>query len=288
MPSVTKVTITSDDYKIADGTRTGTRVYRVDFDTGGWTHAQARIASQGGTSIDAIGDGFDGPTDLAKAVEINSRRDISQRTHTRAIVTVGYSSRAEDQEQTIENPLARPVQFAYDGSLVEEPYFRDTDGNPNTNSAGEDFLDLPQRLRPDATFTFTRNVAAYDDAKRRSFLGHTNSNATTLNGRTYAAGTLLVSKWSSSGPNTENDVTFWTETIQVTEAPEGQTWDDEFEDRGYHELDSGELVPIVGADGQPVRTPYPLDGSGSKQASPTDTPATIVRKPYEATSFAGI
>ena len=107
-----------------------------------------------------------------------------------------------------------------------------------------------------------------------------------INGTTYAARTLRIAGYSASGPNVENDVTYWTETIRLAKRIEG--WDDEYEDRGLNQLQDGKPKPILDAKHEPVILPFPLDGAGAALAAATDPPALILRKPYAAGGFPGL
>ena len=157
--AVESVQLVSDSYGVADGTWTGRRTYTVRFETLSFDTADTLTADDGTTTVPSIGDAWA----AGKSAKATSKEASSTGDQLEVQVTVGYSSKAEDQQQTIENPLARPTQYSYEDGEEAEPYFRDTDDLPVVNSAGDDFQDLPQRAVSRGYVTVTRNVASYND-----------------------------------------------------------------------------------------------------------------------------
>ena len=280
MPTCLSVQRTRTDYGRSDGTRTGTQTFLVKFQGTDHTAKDAESADDGTSSIPAIGTRWE-PGDPCKVIGRQATKSDRDQHH--YDVTVSYSSKAEDERQTVENPLARPTQYSYEDGEEAEPYFRDTDDLPVTNSAGDDFQDLPQRAVSRGYVTVTRNVASYHDLTAESYRNTINSGAVTINGTTYAARTLRIAGYSASGPNIENDIEFWTETIRLAKNVEG--WDDQYEDRGLNQLRNGKPEPILDAKHEPITLPYPLDGAGAARASITTPPEIITRKPYAAGGF---
>ena len=278
--SFIEVQVKSEELKTAKGIRTGTRVYDVTSDDVDDDVHGAETADDGTTAIPSIGDAWDGTltTCLVIGRSVKHGGDDDPLYYE---VTIEYSSEQTGQE--IENPLSRPTQYSYDDNIVQEPYFRDTDDLPVTNSAGDDFAALPSRGASEGVIVVTRNVSSFNDLTAESYRNTINSANKTINGVTYTARTLLIAGWSATGPHLENGVTFWTETIRI--AKRAATWDDKFEDRGLNELSSGKPKPILDAKNQPITAPYPLNGSGAKRVNVTDAPAVITRKPYAAGSF---
>lgn len=278
--SADRVELISTSYNRDRGAITAEKIYQVKLPGTDHTARDAESATDGTNAIDDIGDPFvDG--DNAKC--IGRRAQKTTKDQHIYDVTVSFSSKSEDQDQTEEDPLARDTDYDYSDSAITEPYFRDTDDNPVVNSAGEEFADLPQRERSIGRIRVTRNVSSFSDSTAQGFRDRVNSSSVTVNGTTYAAKTLRIAGWSASGPSVENGVTFWTETIDVAKNEDG--WEDKFEDRGLNELDSGELKPILDSEDNPVVLPYPLNGSGSAASSPTATPSQITRKPYVSGAF---
>lgn len=273
------VELISEQYGVSQGTWTGTRVYAVRFDDIEFDQDDILDADDSTTAIPSVGDAWA----VGKPAKAIGKQYASSDDQLQVKVTVNYSSKQEDQSQTIENPLSRPTQYSYSDSEVTEPYFRDTDNLPVVNSAGDDFADLPQRGRSVGTIQVTRNVASYNDGTAESYRDLINNSSRTINGTIYLANTLRIVGWGATGPHEENGTTFWTETISVAKNVNG--WLDTYEDRGLNQLESGKPKPILDAKNEPVTTPYPLDGSGVAQASATTAPAIITRKPYAAGAF---
>lgn len=278
--SVTRVTITAEDYSIAEGVHTGSRTYQVDVTSETADDAQTVLtATDGTTSIPAILDLFKAASTAKARSKKAERLNGDPYTYT---VTVDYSSKGED-EDSLENPLAKPTQYAYSDESFQEPYFRDVDGVAIVNSAGEPFANLPQRDRSNGIITITRNVTSFDDGAAEAKRNTINSAAETINGVQYAARTLRIKSINGSGPREENGISHWTETTTI--AKKLDTWDHFLEDRGLNELDAGELVSVKDKEGEPVVLPWPLDGTGAAKAASTDTPAQGTAKPYLAGAF---
>lgn len=281
--SFTRVEIIGESFTQEKDVRTGKRIWRCSAADTTESCESAMTASDGTTSVASIGDYWSGTT-LAKCKSKSAER-VNGDSQDQFDVTCDFTTASD--AQTIENPLARPVKFDYGGSGTLEPYFRDAAGDPVVTSAGNPFEQMPQRFQYDGTITITRNVAAYNDATAESYRNKVNSDTVTLNGTAYTAKQLLLVNWTASGPNVENDITFWTETIEIAKRIAG--WDQVYEDRDTQELDgAGGLKPILDATHQPVAAPWSLDGSGAAKASPTDAPATLTFVPYAAVAFASL
>ena len=279
--AIVEVKLKTESKDLADGVWTGVRIFSVETDSLDDTVDDVKDADDGTTAIPDIGDAWAGGSSL-KARGYAIRHDYDEHPLFYE-VTVNYSSK-DDGSSTIENPLSRPTQYSYEDSQAQEPYFRDTDDNPVVNSAGDDFTDLPARDSAEGVIVITRNVASFNDLTAEGYRNKINSANKTINSVTYATGTLRIVGWSASGPNEENGVTFWTETIRIAKRAAG--WDHVFEDRGLNQLDDDDKrIPILDANNVQVTVPYPLNGSGAAQATPATAPAVITFKPYEATSF---
>lgn len=278
--SVVSVSLRDERYEFDGSGYVGQRIYRVVMDNPASDDATTALsATDGVVSVPAIGATWG----QAKAVRKSAAKVAEGVAYD---VTVQYSSKSGDQPEEVENPLNRPWEYSYDDTPITEPYFFDVEGLPCANSAGEPFDTLPEREVTIGQITIVRNVASFDDSTAQGYRDKINSDSVTIRGTTYAAGQLRIRAISAQGPFEENGVTFWRETIVV--AKKADKWEHKFEDRGYSELDEGKLKPILNADGEQVVRPWPLDGSGAAKASPTDEPATLVRKPYLATTLAGL
>lgn len=271
-----EVKLIKQTYARKGNTFTGRRIYHA-YGDGSENAATATIADDGTTAIPEVGDTWA----AAKASDISAdEHDADPWTF---VVTVDYTSSPNPSWTFPENPLSQPNKYSYTSESVTEPYFRDTDNKPVVNSAGEVYAQTPQRERSYGVITITRNVSSYDDATAESYRNLINSGSVSINGTTYAARKLRIKQYDASGPNEQNGVTYWTETIVIAKRPEG--WDHVLEDRGLNELIDDELYPILDAKMDPVQLPWPLDGEGFACFNPTDTPAQRTYKPYTADNF---
>lgn len=196
-----------------------------------------------------------------------------------------------------ENPMLRLPELSRQAIRGSVPYFLDetpeTDGGPKPvmNSAGEAFDDFPTRDVVYSGYIFTRNESAASYASRGALaLENTiNSADVTL----WGVGTLpaRTARLVSVEPTLvqEGGATYWRVTYTIETRPEAGDWDDEILDRGYTALDpTNQRYRILDANGEPVTKPYPLNGAGGEQGSPTDPGMTLTFRPYREASWAGL
>jgi len=212
---------------------------------------------------------------------------IDNRT---ARVVVNYDSDdgdSDDDSGDETSPLDAPAAYAWTGTQTAEPYTRDVNGEIVATSAGELFDSQPVRVVSRPRLTITRNVGSVN-ANQLDLATDTINSASfsvPVIQITFAEGTARADSIDFRGPLEENGVTYFQRTTVLALNRRG--WDDTFEDRGLYELDDdGNLTPITDAEGNPVLTPYPLDGEGSAASSATAAPAEIEREPYERSNLA--
>lgn len=275
--AVIEVTIIREEYAQDGNKYNGVRVYQVKTNDINDDVVDALYANDGTTAVDDVGDTWGSTKAKSKRATAFSEDLLTYE------VTVEYSSETDPADSFPENPLSMPNQYAYSGENVTEPYFRDVDGDPVVNSAGDDYAELPQRERNPRTITITRNVATFDDSVAQPYIERINSSSVSINGVSYNARKCRITNYDATGPHEQNGVEYWTETIVIKCRAEG--WDDKLEDRGLNELDSGKVKPILDTKHEPVVSPYPLNGAGVKKPNATDTPAQRTHKPYTAGAF---
>lgn len=278
--SVIPKTETYDDAEQA----TGERSWLILFSDGPGSTAPTAAEALGAPGVAAKGEAFDADHPTTVVVAINY--ELTGRRSARVVATYEGPEPDEggDTTPTGASPLDEPPQFRFGGSLTSEPFFRDVDDQLMTTSAGEEFADLPVRVRPQFTISITRNRSSFNHGTAAAAIPMVNAAATLINGTTYAERTLRLDNVTAEGPLERNGVTYWRVTTNLT--ARAITWDVLLEDRGLYETDDdGQLVPILDANGSPVLTPYPLNGSGKARPNPTDAPAIIDRRAYEVGSL---
>ncbi len=241
-------------------------------------------AERAGTPITPIGVTMPGTTAGVPCVSREARAVDQTRMLYR--VTCSYDSTVT----VTENPLSQPIKVSYDPASRQETYFKDYSDPPKLaqTTAGEPFPNLPTRDVGQLIINLEKNVSdttnysayeAFEDPK-------VNSANVTIDGRTYAPGTVLTTPPRLSEVKEQNGVKY--RTMTVTLLPKRGGWDDKKESRGLWEKVSGEYRRIAGSDGAPVETPWPLDADGVKKSSSSDEGAEIVLKPYESSAFTAL
>lgn len=266
---------------------TATRVYHADSDSVDDTNADLKALA----GFPALGDAFESGSNMdAIEITIDRLNGTEQFTYT---ATVQYSSdrtQKEDAEYATD-PINKPARVTINTVSVTERYFTDTAGNSVVNSAGETFSELPERDAAEVVeFSIVKNVASRRTATLMGLRHTLNAASIIVDGVTIAAGKAKLEEISYSDEQVVDNgaggtVSYYVETLKIVAR---SSWDDVFDDRGLNELDGGELKPILDTNGDPVVLPYPLDGSGGPQSSPTTAPAQITRKPYASVSWSGL
>ena len=196
-----------------------------------------------------------------------------------------------------DNPLHQPPTYSWSYQEATEPYFIDESTNgadgkgvPVVNSVGDAFEQFMQRESGTLTITVGRNEANYDAASDDQY-GHTvNKFPVTLDGTTYDTGTLKLSPISavksSKKVRTGETIVYYAKTYIFKARHEG--WHDAPLDVGYNTSvgdktkNNQSIVPIVDANGLPLKTPWPLNGAGKKKPNATDKPAVLDFQPYKS------
>lgn len=289
--SVTSVALISERSRssIKDGVETHHVVWRVICNSTADGTAVAIFANDGTTAIPASGSTHPTRTGCTlRELDAQPKDEGSARVF---IVEGEYSSDTGAFADQLVYPTSRAWEYSRDAAEYTEEYFIDKSPTPKAviNSAGEPFETNPTRERADMILTITRNEASENVLTDDGFSNVLNSDPVMIDGQVYAAGVLKMSPIKSV-KTTEKfnqvDVTYYRRTFVIKVKKAG--WDDVFLDTGCNELSSSKLKPIVDNNGMPVRRPYPLNGSGSKQSSPTTAPSQLTFKPYDKAAWAGL
>lgn len=265
-----------------DGVTTHRRGWLVVCDDPADGTAVALVAN----GIPNEGDTYNGATLIRK--EANPKDD----SRTIFVVDGEYTDDPGEIEDMGVSPLDRPAEISWDYEEATAEYSKDhttPTAKAVTNSAGEPFDPWPARDDGWLVITVTKNEATHDPAAADALKNTLNSAIVTIDGKTYAAGTLKMSPIRAA-KITERfngaDVNYYRKTYILKARAAG--WNHVLLDVGFNEKVGNEWKPIKDQDGEPVRMPWPLDGAGVKKASPTDVPAELTFKPYASNAWTGI
>jgi hypothetical protein len=177
------------------------------------------------------------------------------------------------------NPLLDPLKVSYGKENAEEAYYKDVDDNPAQTTAGEPFAELPKRRKSDLVLNLSINVSASTNYSAYEDIRETvNEEIITIDGRSYAPGTLLAEAPELSEVQERNGTEYRVLSSTLVARKEG--WNQKFESRGLYELVGGVLERIYDDKGNPIESAWPLDADGAAQASASTPGAEIERKPY--------
>jgi hypothetical protein len=215
-------------------------------------------------------------------------------------VTVEYA--AVDPVKMPGDPLNRPPEISYSPTEGTETYFTDRSPQkrPVVNSAGDPFESFHERECGELTLQITINEPTHNAATADAFSHTTNAAPVTIDGTTYATGTLKLSPIGATKQTetVESDgvamtFKFYRRTYTLKARREG--WKDRPLDVGTNELvpdadatKPPRLRPIVDAINAPVKKPWPLNGSGRKKPSMADKPAELEFLPYAEADWSSL
>lgn len=187
----------------------------------------------------------------------NAKRDSQQPLLWQ--VDVKYSSATDiQQRQVAENPLDRPPVYSWDNTTYQKVAFKDKDGNPVVNSAGERFSPLPEMDDCRPVLRVERNEASFNEARAIDYQDAVNTDMF----RGFDPGQAKVAKITGSTAF-ENSVHYWKVTYEIHFRREG--WTLEVLDEGTYYLEGDEKQVFLDARGQVMQTGL-LDGNGGKEA----------------------
>lgn len=198
------------------------------------------------------------------------------------------------------SPLDRAPEISYGSSDVTAGWFMDHSDPPKpcVNSAGDPFDNVSDKEANEIVITITVNEPSHSPIDADAFSNSVNKDAVTIDGITYAAGTLKLSPITAQKTTErveENgaamDFVFYRRTYVLKAKKDG--WKEKVLDTGLNELIAnadltkpGRVIPIVDGVNAPVKRPWPLDGAGRKKPKSTDTPAELTFRKYPEVEFA--
>jgi hypothetical protein len=274
--------------KTESGKRTGTVVYQAtasEPSTPAAAEAACAAAPSAGVGL-TIGSLYPGESSGSTFRCTDRSAAAGDDTRHVWIVTANFESGIEFEE----NPLSKPIEVEYNPKSSQETYFKDRSTTPKyaVTTAGEPFSELPTRDTGRLYFTVKKNVAHtvnYADFEQYSDEEglRVNDDIVTIDGRSYAAGTLKAFPPRLSAVKEMNGTKYRELSVDFEAKADG--WDQVFESRGLYELVFTKPTRIAGEDGTPVEMPWPLDASGVAQATANTPGAEITLKPYVGEDF---
>lgn len=167
------------------------------------------------------------------------------------------------------NPLAREAKITFESSLIEQPTFRDRDGNLITNTAGELVTGVMQQI-PIIDYSCKKNLAA-DPDWIQTHIGGVNKEPVRIRGLNWNPGTLLLGGVSAGEFVTENRTEFTPYSLKILGDPRGwnaQVWNrgtvylQKYEDRATKKTMYRQVRIKTGDPPEDVSEPVPLDLNG--------------------------
>src|SRR3990167_1010344 len=111
------------------------------------------------------------PEDATLLVRKRSFTQSSEKA-TFWIATIEYSTETDDQQQSDDNPLQRPVKKSWSPNSIQKPLFRDTAGAAVLNTAGIPYNPPCEVQKRQTVLRYVRNEATFNDTLARSYAGH--------------------------------------------------------------------------------------------------------------------
>lgn len=167
----------------------------------------------------------------AFAYQFDCKQDTSMRT--RWIVTVTYktfdsSDTGSDNNDPVENPLARPPRISRSSETIEIEVFKDQNGKAYVNSLGEPYVNPPIKIPYSrSVYRVEQNLSYFDADAHDAYENAINSDVFTLFrpqfAKTFAVGTAYIKSFEVT-PEKENDIPFWKRITTIIHDRRG--WND--------------------------------------------------------------
>ena len=165
---------------------------------------------------------------LAKDIAVNKIAELAKGGAVWEVIT-HYDSEFSDSpdehpDQDVPNPLDRPTIFTWGGAIYTESQDQDLDGLAYVNTAGafvgdqrmgDPFDPAPLVEVVHGIITATRNVAVFNEARAEYYRNKVNSDTW----RGHKKDTAKVAVYGAQGPLFENNVEFYSETIEIHTNP---------------------------------------------------------------------
>lgn len=211
-----------------------------------------------------VGNGID---TFAYLKKINVLQETNHRgEYKNWIARLDYDSQLD---QMPDNPLLRPTVVTGGFQMYQKPVEKDFFGKPILNTANQKLEGIEiDDARPHVTMV--RNEVTYDWTLAQQYVNRVNSSPF------YGAGIGQVkcANIGGQGPNTENNVTYYTVTYEFQFRQEG--WQPSYQNRGRKNKDG---TPCTDQNGNEMDEPAYLDANGKQLAWPVDSNAVTFVTP---------
>ena len=187
------------------------------------------------------------------------------------IATIEYSTETDDQQQSDDNPLQRPVKRSWTTTDVSKPVFEDTAGVAIMNTAGLPYDPPTEMNASHVVLRYVRNEASFSGTLAASYNNRINSD--TFAG--YTAGKLRLK--ITADEDFYRGLSYWIVTYEMEENPDG--WQKRLLSQGLmYKLSGGGntyFLRCTEGDGEYVTEPVPLTSTG-EQVDAANLPGSAV------------
>lgn len=190
-----------------------------------------------------------------------------------------------DEEKERENepdPTQRRARIEWESADFMLPIYRDVNGNPTLNSAG-DYPDPPIEIEVSRWVVSVEKDVSLIPTWVMNYRNVINSDEIIIRGVSIPAEVAKISGLRISDIKTEGDYKYFTLSYQLHLATVlEETWQLKMLDQGLHEIvtvDGEDVKQRIKVNEEDVQQPVLLDGSGKKIENPT--PADAIYLDYE-------
>jgi len=267
----------SETFKDAGRTASATRVFECVAQ--GFAPAdEALSASAGGVEVPGDDDSF-------SATRVNCRvtdRNVERKTPSHFTVTIEYSDPTSGKTEKMLIGADAGIDESKEVMWVEYAMDESDPPKPVRTAAGEPFEQGPQRPVSIKVFNYTKYVNAATKANLEAADDTVNAGSISIKGKTRLPDTcwLDVSGFEQVGANTHKA------TYQIKYNRRG--WIDRPLHIGHYELIDGKPQPIPDALGGTIGKGWPLNENGTRKTNITDTPETLLFRPFAANAWSGV
>lgn len=231
------------------------------------------------TGIPALNEAYPGDS-KAKCRSVRPAQDSGSRLVWEVLVE--YSSARQSPIRTrTTRPWARPPKIAWGKHSRIEAVVKDKNGDPLRNSAHDRFDPPPTKEVFYPSVRIVRYERTYSMQRAILYLNHVNSHSFVFQGITVSAGEALCVGFQGTQVDVDG-VECWEVEYEFYFAP---TWEMEVLDQGYYFNSGGRRYQYTDSNGEPMKTPALLDGSGGKLTYPGGTPVFLSFDVYDTKDF---
>lgn len=261
------------------------RVYRTEGDETNYLPTQIYVALVAAYPDTQIGVYHTSLTTLqVRTVRVSRDTKVTWR------VRVSYKTPDVNDEQESTNPLDRDPEISWGSIEAEVPITKDFEGNAILNVVGRPFLGLTE-IEPMPVLRVKRNESSFGPSKILTYKNKTNSDP-------FAGvdpGQALMTDLSADRKveyidveGVQTRIEYWEVVYEITFKGGENGWKRELLEADVYEFnDSGDLVRIKDANGEPISDAVALDEDGKKLAS-GGTPIFKVVQTKAQVAFSGL